>query len=108
VKDVAMMLKSQCFAVRRHADGLPSNTRSLLTVSALLSVALWVRVLYFLLGFKDTGALVRMVIQIIVDMRYFLLLMVMIAIGAPHPSHRLPFPSRTAKFDIVRCLFLWS
>jgi hypothetical protein len=56
-------------------------------------VALWVRVLYFLLGFKDTGALVRMVIQIIVDMRYFLLLMVMIAIGAPHPSNLLPFAS---------------
>eukprot|EP00873_Tetraselmis_striata_P004977 jgi/Tetstr1/425241/TSEL_015696.t1 len=60
---------------------LPESTQSLLTVSALTSVALWVRVLYFMLGFKGTGALVRMVIQIIKDMRYFLMLMVRIGIG---------------------------
>jgi len=78
---VGVQYASLCQMTERPDVPMPSNIQALLTVSALTSVALWVRILYFLLGFKDTGALVRMVIQIIIDMRFFLLLMVLIAIG---------------------------
>ena len=42
---------------------------ALVVLSSLEAVLIWVRSLWFLLAFKATGPLVRMVMQIAADMR---------------------------------------
>lgn len=40
-----------------------------------MSLAIWLKLLYFLRIFKETGYLVRIIIQVVIDMRYFLLVL---------------------------------
>jgi hypothetical protein len=42
---------------------------------------MWSKLLYFALAFESTSALVRMVLEILVDMKHFLLLLVTVMIG---------------------------
>ena len=52
-------------------------------MQATMSLMLWLKMLYFLRIFKTTGYLVRIIIEVIVDMRHFLfiLLLTFIAFG---------------------------
>lgn len=43
-----------------------------LIVPAFAALLLWAKLLAYLRGFHETGALVRMIFQIMIDMRYFL------------------------------------
>ncbi|PNH11309.1 WD repeat domain-containing protein [Tetrabaena socialis] len=54
---------------------------AVLVTTAVESLLIWVRALWFLLAFKRTGPLVRMVIQIAADVRYFVLLLVATMLG---------------------------
>ena len=41
------------------------------------SLLIWLKLLYFLRIFESTGYLIRMIIQVCVDMRYFLLILLL-------------------------------
>jgi len=51
------------------------------SVAAVVSLLVWTHTLYFLRGFRGTGALVRMIVQIIADMRYFVIIMGIMSIA---------------------------
>lgn len=50
-------------------------------MAAILSVVTWTRLLFYLRAHKETGALVRMILEIAKDMRYFLLILVLMIFG---------------------------
>eukprot|EP00747_Dinoflagellata_sp_TGD_P152932 gnl/TRDRNA2_/TRDRNA2_177352_c0_seq2.p1 gnl/TRDRNA2_/TRDRNA2_177352_c0~~gnl/TRDRNA2_/TRDRNA2_177352_c0_seq2.p1 ORF type:complete len:389 (-),score=65.86 gnl/TRDRNA2_/TRDRNA2_177352_c0_seq2:50-1216(-) len=58
--------------VLRHSR----STRELASIGTLL---VWTKTLYYLRGFRGTGALVRMIIQILRDMRFFVLIMILMS-----------------------------
>lgn len=53
------------------------------SLQATMSLILWLKFLYFLRIFKSTGYLIRIIIEVCVDMRHFLLIMflTMVAFG---------------------------
>ena len=59
----------------------PELYYALLSMCAIDSVLLWSRVLHYACAFHATGPMVRMVIEIIKDMKYFLLLVACMAVG---------------------------
>lgn len=61
-----------------HARQMDS---ALIIITALESILLWSRVLYFLLAYQATGPLVRMILQIFRDIRYFMLLLACTMLG---------------------------
>lgn len=48
-----------------------------------MSLVVWIKLLYFMRIFQSTGYLVRIILQVCIDMRYFLfiLLLTLIAFG---------------------------
>merc|ERR1712232_406692 len=50
-------------------------------VAAVASLLIWVQVLYYLRGFRGTGALVRMICVICLDMRYFIIIMIIMTMA---------------------------
>ncbi len=59
------------------------NTAYTATIMALATVMMWLKLLYFMRIFKNTGYLIRMIIEVISDMKYFLfiLMVTVTAIG---------------------------
>jgi hypothetical protein len=53
------------------------------TLTAIMSLMLWLKFLYFLRIFKATSYLIRIIIEVVIDMKYFLavLLLTFIAFG---------------------------
>jgi len=50
-------------------------------LGAIATLLVWCHTLYYLRGFRGTGALVSMILQIMLDMRYFILIMVIMTIA---------------------------
>ena len=46
-----------------------------------LNLLVWIKLLYFLRLFKETGYLIRIIVQVIKDMKYFLLLLLLTIIA---------------------------
>ena len=65
------------FSVSIHED----TDTALVIISSIESVLVWSRVLYFLLAYQATGPLVRMILQVFRDIKYFILLLVCTMIG---------------------------
>jgi len=53
----------------------------LYTIHAIANILMWFKLLYFLRIFKSTGYLVRMIIQVVVDMRIFIVVLCIIFFG---------------------------
>jgi len=53
------------------------------SMQATMSLLLWIKLLYFFRIFQSTGYLIRIIIEVVVDMRHFLFIMflTMIAFG---------------------------
>ena len=53
------------------------------SMQATMSLALWIKLLYFFRIFESTSFLVRIIVRVVIDMRHFLLIMflTMIAFG---------------------------
>ena len=47
----------------------------------VLNLLVWLKLLYFLRLFKETGYLIRIIVQVIKDMKYFLLLLLLTIIA---------------------------
>jgi hypothetical protein len=60
---------------------VPELYLALLSMCAIDSVLLWSRVVHYACAFHLTGPMVRMVIEIVKDMKYFLLLVACMAVG---------------------------
>ena len=77
----------------------------LLAVSSVAAFFAWIKVLYFLRAFPTTGGLVRMVVQIGYDMRYLLVLLLVVMLGAATAFFVLmtigyyPSPSSSCSFE---------
>ena len=56
---------------------------------ALLLLLKWFGILYFLQAFSSTGPLVRMILQIISDMRYFLVILAIVVLGSSSAFYSL-------------------
>eukprot|EP00747_Dinoflagellata_sp_TGD_P092236 gnl/TRDRNA2_/TRDRNA2_165337_c2_seq3.p1 gnl/TRDRNA2_/TRDRNA2_165337_c2~~gnl/TRDRNA2_/TRDRNA2_165337_c2_seq3.p1 ORF type:complete len:500 (+),score=65.36 gnl/TRDRNA2_/TRDRNA2_165337_c2_seq3:680-2179(+) len=52
-----------------------------INLAAVASLLTWCNILYYLRGFRGTGALVSMILQIMSDMRYFTLIMAIMTIA---------------------------
>ena len=50
-------------------------------MQATMSLILWLKFLYFLRIFKTTGYLIRIIVEVIIDMRNFLLIMLLTIIA---------------------------
>ena len=59
---------------------LPSSSATYV-VSGSVALLLWVKLLFYFRGFKTTGILVRTVLQITADIRYFLTILVVCMVG---------------------------
>jgi hypothetical protein len=59
----------------------PGATKAFMVLAATENILLWSRVLHYMCAFKSTGPMVRMIIEIMKDMRYFLLLLLCIGCG---------------------------
>ena len=50
-------------------------------ITAVVSLLLWFKILYYFRGFRETGVLVRTVFQIVSDIQYFFLLLFVVIMG---------------------------
>jgi len=76
---------------------------------ALTIIVNWINMLGYLRGFKLTGSLVRMLIAVILDMRGFVLLVVMLLAGFSSAlslllAHEQGFDMRTAPFTVFNMM----
>jgi len=62
------------------------------SIAALVGLLLWTHTLYFLRGFRGTGALVRMIVQIVADMRYFMIIMIIMSVAFTQLFYTLQTP----------------
>ncbi len=46
-------------------------------LQAVLSLIIWLKLLYFLRIFKSTGYYIRLIVDVVVDMKYFLMLLLL-------------------------------
>lgn len=50
-------------------------------MKAIISMFVWLKLLYFLRIFEETGYLIRIIIQVCADMRFFLLILLLTIIA---------------------------
>lgn len=76
-------------------------------LQAVLSLIIWLKLLYFLRIFKSTGYYIRTIVEVIKDMKYFLamLLLTFVAFG---DSMRQISTSNTPDKDFINGTFLTS
>jgi hypothetical protein len=75
---VVMILNSQITTENTDMKYISARTEGMIT--SLISFFMWIKFLYFLRIFENTGYLIRMITEVIVDMRhFFLVLLVTIA-----------------------------
>jgi hypothetical protein len=68
-----MEIPAEIAALAPHPSGV--------LMSSVFQVLAWGKILYFLLAFEETGPQVKMIIQIVVDIRWFLLILGVIIVG---------------------------
>lgn len=67
------------------------------STASILSVVTWSRLLFYMRAHKETGALVRMILEIAKDMKYFLLILVLMILGFANATFVLLHNSRDAE-----------
>jgi hypothetical protein len=67
----------------KDADGNLTHMTTKAVMQAVMSLLIWLKYLYFLRIFESTGYLIRIIIQVCIDMRFFifLLFLTLIAFG---------------------------
>lgn len=80
---------------------------------SLLSLVTWSRLLFYMRAHKATGALVRMIVEILKDMKFFMLILVVILLGFTNSTFVLLHPPygdvTVSQSSILRSLVqMWS
>eukprot|EP00750_Incisomonas_marina_P009888 INCI16172.1.p1 GENE.INCI16172.1~~INCI16172.1.p1 ORF type:complete len:2631 (-),score=345.72 INCI16172.1:1899-9791(-) len=80
---------------------------------SLLSLVTWSRLLFYMRAHKATGALVRMIVEILKDMKFFMLILVVILLGFTNSTFVLLHPpygaATVSQSSILRSLVqMWT